>query len=85
MRLAKSVLITSAAKDSVFLRMIPGKSPQYRHFTRQNALFEKTLVLPLSRFLADRFPVIKEMIDLNISKLYISNVQGFRHPKCLIN
>jgi len=54
--------------------MIPGKSPQCRHFTRQNALFEKTLVLLLSRFLVDRFPVIKEMIDLTISKLYISNV-----------
>ena len=54
--------------------MIPGKSSQCRHFTRQNALFEKTLVLLLSRFLVDRFPVIKEMIDLTISKLYISNV-----------
>jgi hypothetical protein len=53
----KSVSITHKEKDSIFSRIMPEKSRQYRHFTRQNALFEKFFLLLWSRFLVDPLPI----------------------------
>jgi len=56
------------------------KSTQYRQFTRQNALFDKTLGLVLSLFLVDPLPVLVTSItmkiknEMNLSKFWIRSV-----------
>jgi len=54
----KSILITFIEKNSIFLRNMPEKPPQYRQFTRHNFLFEKTLLLFWFRFSVDPLPVL---------------------------
>jgi len=44
-------------KYLIFLRIMLEKFPQYRYFTRQNALFQKVFLQLLSRFLVDTLPV----------------------------
>jgi len=57
MHIAK-VLYSYLQNKFDFFRNMPEKSPQYCQFTRQNALFDKTLSLLSSQFLVDPLPVL---------------------------
>ena len=81
----QSVLIMCVEKNWFCLRNTPEKSPQYHHFTRQNALFDKILLLFFPQNFSRppsgaRIP-IKPQDEMDISKFWIETWQGFCHPK----